>query len=158
MVSRSRAHGASAGRQMGVGLLEVMISVLIMGIGLLGIAAMQATALKNGQSSLERSQAVIQSYAILDAMRANRDAALAGDYNRALTCAPPGTGALAETDVANWITSLETTLGNSPNTCGSINCDGNGVCTVVVQWDDSRAQGNTGAGSTTESVTTVTQL
>src|SRR5690606_8210568 len=67
--------------QAGVGLLEVMISVLILGIGLLGIAAMQATALRNGQSSLERTQAVIQTYAVLDLLRANRTNAIAGYYN-----------------------------------------------------------------------------
>ncbi|WP_447731138.1 type IV pilus modification PilV family protein [Pseudoxanthomonas suwonensis] len=60
-----------------------MISILIMAIGLLGIAAMQATALRNGQSSLERTQAVMQSYAVLDILRANRTAAIAGYYNTA---------------------------------------------------------------------------
>ena len=55
--------------QRGAGLLEVLIAVLVMGIGLLGIAALQATALRNAQSSMERSQAVVQAYAILDSMR-----------------------------------------------------------------------------------------
>lgn len=62
----------------GVGLVEVMISVLVLGVGMLGIAAMQATALRNSQSSLERSQAVIQAYTIFDAMRANLAVATSG--------------------------------------------------------------------------------
>ena len=78
--------------QRGVTLLEVMISVLILGVGILGIAAMQTTALRNSQSSFERSQAVMHSYAIIDAMRANRVAALAGAYNMAMACAAPGLG------------------------------------------------------------------
>lgn len=143
--------------QAGVGLLEVMISVLIMGIGLLGIAAMQATALKNSQSSLERSQAVIQSYAILESMRANRQAAIAGQYNLALTCDPPAAGTLAQSDMNAWIASLETTLGNTPNTCGSIQCNA-ADCTVTVQWDDSRATGNAGAGNSTYRIATRTQI
>ena len=49
-------------------LLEVLIAVLVLAIGLLGIAALQATALRNSQSSLERNQAVIASYTIADAM------------------------------------------------------------------------------------------
>ena len=144
--------------QRGAGLLEVMISILIMGIGLLGIAAMQATALRNSQSSLERSQAVIQTYTILESMRANRTAALAGEYNLAQTCDPPAANAtLAQSDMRAWITSLEQTLGNTANTCGTIACNG-ADCTVTVQWDDSRATGNAGAGAANYRVATRTQL
>lgn len=143
--------------QLGASLLEVMVSVLIMGIGLLGIAAMQATALRNSQSSLERSQAVIQSYAILEAMRANRANAVVGQYNLAMTCNPPAAGTLAQNDLRAWITSLETTLGNTANTCGAIACNA-ADCTVTVQWDDSRGTDNAGAGNTTYRVATRTQL
>ena len=45
--------------QQGMSLLEVLIAVLVLAIGLLGIAALQATALRNSQSSLERNQAVM---------------------------------------------------------------------------------------------------
>ena len=58
-------------------MIEVLVAVLVMGIGLLGVAAMQATALRNNQSALERTQATIQTYSILDAMRANRQRASA---------------------------------------------------------------------------------
>jgi type IV pilus assembly protein PilV len=126
--------------QKGVGLIEVMISVLIMGIGLLGIAAMQATALRNNQSALERTQATIQSYSILDAMRANRIRALAGDYNLARTCTAPGGGTLAQNDLSRWIGSLRTTMGDNDGSCGTIVCnDVTDTCRVTVEWDDSRA-------------------
>ena len=124
--------------QKGVGLIEVMIAVLIMGVGLLGIAAMQATALRNNQSALERTQATIQSYSILDAMRANRTAALADEYNLAKTCTAPAAGTLAQTDLNRWITSLKTTLGDNAGSCGTIACEA-GTCLITVQWDDSRA-------------------
>ena len=91
----------------GVSLIEVLISVLVMGIGMLGIAAMQATALRNNQSALERSQAVVQSYAILDAMRANAVAARAGEYNMAMTGTAPTGATLADTDRADWINALQ---------------------------------------------------
>ena len=124
----------------GLGLIEVLIAVLVLAIGLLGIAAMQATALRNTQSSLERSQAVIQTYAILDAMRANPT----GTYNLAETCtmpATPDTGAnLAAKDISRWLTNLHTAMGDVATTCGSINCVG-GVCTVTVKWDDTRGSG-----------------
>jgi type IV pilus assembly protein PilV len=136
---------ATSLRQQGVGLIEVLISVLILGIGLLGIAAMQATALRNSQGSFERSQAVIQSYSILDAMRANRNAALAGEYalGGGMICEVPASTSLAAADMNRWITSLKNTLGSGVDsdetTCGQVVCTAAGECTVTVQWDDSRA-------------------
>jgi type IV pilus assembly protein PilV len=125
--------------QRGVGLIEVLIAVLVMAIGLLGIAALQATALRNSQSSMERSQAVIQSYTIFDAMRANRAAALdKGEYNIGMTCEVGAATTLAKKDIASWLQSLQRTLG--PTTCGKIECAA-GLCKVSVRWDDSRATG-----------------
>lgn len=136
----------------GIGLIEVMIAVLILGVGILGVAAMQVTALRNNQSALERTQATIQTYSILDAMRANRVAALAGAYNIAETCAAPGGATLAQVDVTRWIGSLKTTLGNNSGTCGTIACSGE-TCAITVKWDDSRAtEGRVaGGGGTVES-------
>ncbi len=144
--------------QRGAGLIEVLIAVLIMGVGLLGVAAMQATALRNSQGALERSQAVVQSYSILDAMRANRDAVAAGGYNTAgIACVAPAAGSLAQTDVRLWITSLKATLGGGNSTCGGINCNGTD-CTVTVQWDDSRSSDGAAAGSATSQITTRARL
>lgn len=136
----------------GVSLIEVLISVLIMGIGMLGIAAMQATALRNNQSALDRSQAVVQSYTILDAMRANRAVALEGGYNTAMTCEAPGSGGLVGNDIDAWLQSLKASMG--PAACGSIDCDANDVCTVTVQWDES----NLKDGSDEQQFATVTQI
>lgn len=151
-------------RMSGVSLLEVLISVLIMGIGMLGIAAMQATALRNSQSSVERSQAVIQSYTIIDAMRANRENALAGAYNTGgWMCSPPTGSGLSATDRAAWLTSLQAALGSSgddgQSVCGEVACN-SGICTVGVRWDDSRAGGSGGtqAGASQYSVETRVQL
>jgi type IV pilus assembly protein PilV len=128
--------------QRGTSLIEVMVSVLVLAIGLLGIAAMQATALRNSGSSLGRSQAVIQSYAVLDAMRGNRTQTLAGGYDMAaLECALPGGAAgadLALNDIDRWITDLKNALG--PDACGRIECAaGAAECQVTIRWDDSRA-------------------
>lgn len=151
----SRLH-SSFGRRAnsrGAGLVEVLIAVLVMAIGLLGIAAMQASALRNSQSALERSQAVVQTYAILDSMRANRSAALAGAYDIGMTCAPPAAGTLVQSDLSRWISAMQDTL--NPSACASIARNGNAF-TVTVRWNDQRA-----SGAATEdpiSVVTRTQL
>ncbi|MCL6713997.1 type IV pilus modification protein PilV [Pseudoxanthomonas sp. z9] len=140
--------------QYGASLIEVLVAVLIMGVGLLGIAAMQSTALRNSQSSLERSQAVIQTYAILDAMRANRAAAIAGAYDMERTCDAPTGASLVDYDRREWINSMEAAMGDAA--CGTINCPAGGTCTITVDWDDSR--GTAISGATTRSVTTTTLL
>lgn len=135
----------------GVGLIEVLVAVLVLAIGLLGVAAMQAMALRNSQSSLERSQGVVHAYTILDAMRANPVQARAGAYNIGMTCVAPGGGSLVSNDLNAWITVLQQNLG--PTACGQVNCVGP-MCTVSVRWDDSRGT----AGSVTQTFTTTSRI
>lgn len=133
--------------QSGFSLIELLIAVLVLAIGLLGVAALQTNALKHNQSALQRSQATMLAYSIMDAMRANRPAAIAGQYNLARSCAPPSGGSgLIAADHRAWIAALKTNLGDFPTTCGEIAC-ASATCTVKVYWDDSR-----GLGGRTEQV------
>lgn len=146
---------AAAHRQAGVSMIEVLIAVLIMGIGLLGMAAMQTTALRNSQSALARSQAAMHAYSILDAMRANADEAVIGQYNLATpTClAPVPDGSLARADLIEWFGDLQANNALGADACAQIACD-SVECSVVVFWDDSRGTG----GVTGQSFTAETQL
>jgi len=58
-------------QQRGVSLIESMIALLVISIGLLGIAALQITAMKQNTSALNHSQAVWIGYNIADRIRAN---------------------------------------------------------------------------------------
>ena len=172
MIRESKCCMASAPamqrQQSGVGLIEVMVSVLVLSVGLLGIAAMQATALRNGQSSLERSQAVIQTYGILDAIRADRANAAAYSTGTMLCSAQTvDTGSSTEEQIAQeqvnqWLASMKVAMGQAGDTttCGQVACVANTIngntCTVTIQWDDSRATNSgTQQGSTTRTTTTV---
>lgn len=139
----------------GVGMIEVLVAVLVLAAGMIGIAAMQMAALKSSQSALDRTQAVVQTYAILDAMRANRDEAIIGRYNIGMTCEAPeaGAGTLAGNDLDYWISSMQDRHVLGPSACGEIDCD-DLECVIRVQWDDSRGQ----AGSDEHVVQTVTRL
>ncbi|ACA11072.1 type IV pilus modification protein PilV [Xylella fastidiosa subsp. morus] len=124
----------------GVSLIEVLISVFILAVGMLGVAAMQVMALRNNDSALQRSHAVIQSYAILEAMRANRSEAIKGSYNtNGMICTAPQANNLVDVDRRDWISNLKAALGDSEHTCGSIFCDDANTCTIQVQWDETRA-------------------
>ncbi len=140
--SPSRRHpGRHA--QRGVSLVEVLVSVLIVTIGLLGAVALQANALRNNQGSFERTQTSILTQGIFDAMRANLAGVTANSYNTGgMVCVAPAAGTLATSDIARWVNNLHAQI--NPGACGSIRCAG-GVCTVSVQWDDSRATGGSDA-------------
>lgn len=140
--------------QRGASLIEVLVAVIIMSIGLLGVAAMQSVTLRNSQGSMERTQAVIQSYTILDAMRANLAAARGGAYD-INSCTVPAAGAtLVQADQRAWIQSLKATLGDSDAVCGTVACAADDVCTITVTWDDTRASG----GVDDYSITTTSRL
>lgn len=144
--------------QRGVGLIEVLIAVLVLSIGFLGIAALQAKSLSTNNSAMARSMAVVASYSILDAMRADRANALAGSYNTATSLAAnacPSAGTLAQTQLNTWCGELGQNLGALASTTGNINCSATGDCTITVTFDESRV-GTTSGGTSNTGVTTIT--
>ena len=151
-MSRPMTPETMSRNQQGVVLLEVLIAVVIMAIGLLGLAGLQARALQTNGSSLQRSQVVLLNYMIIDAMRTDRASAKAGTYNIPKTCNAPSPGALSDNNKQVWLQALKDNLGNTAETCGQIACDAAGNCTITVWWDDARA-----GGSNHESLVTTTR-
>lgn len=144
-------------RQRGVGLVEILVAVLILSIGLLGIGWVQTRALANNNSSMARSAAVIASYSILDAMRADRENAIDNAYDIP-TSSPIKAGScdndadtLAEAQLDNWCIELGNIQGAVDSTTGLITCDDAGACDVVITFDDGRVGAG---GNTTQTVTT----
>ena len=64
--------------QRGVTLIEILITVLVLAVGLLGLAALQGFSLQAGQVSYHRTQATNIGYEVADFARANRSVASAG--------------------------------------------------------------------------------
>ena len=62
--------------QRGVGMIEVLVSILVLGVGALGVATMQLTGLKYNTGSHGRSQAVFMANDMMDRIRANREFAM----------------------------------------------------------------------------------
>ncbi len=146
----SRLGSAHARKMRGISLVEVLVSVVVIAIGLLGIAAMQSVALRGSQSSLESSQAVMQTNAIVEAMRANRINAAA--YNGNWTTPPTATN-LATRDLNEWIAGMQGSAAwqtvaapNLPPVLGPTaqatiaGCPDD--CVITINWDDTRAGGN----------------
>lgn len=113
--------------QRGVTLLEVLVSLLILSLGLLGYAGLQAVTVKNNHNAYLRSQATTMAYNVLDRMRANR-AGISG-YVAAYGAAPSGADALT------WKADLEARL---PYGEAAITYDATtGAATVSIKWFDS---------------------
>lgn len=131
----------------GVSLIEVLVSILLVTLGVLGASAMQTVALRNNQSSYEGTQSTILVQGLLDAMRANPKGVTAGSYDTSgwLCTAAVGT-TLHARDLARWVGNLRDQI--NPSACGKVTCT-TGDCTVFVRWDDSR--GLNGAASKTVS-------
>lgn len=60
-------------RARGVSLIEVLVAILVLAVGLLGLAALQARGLKFNHDAYARSQATLLAYQIMDAMRVRND-------------------------------------------------------------------------------------
>lgn len=125
-------------KQTGFSLLEVLISIFILAIGLLGLAALQTTSLKNNHSAQYRTTATVLTYDIIERMRLNQNA----DYTLLLANDPSG-ATLKDLDLIDWIANIAAEL---PQGDGAVALNGD-IVTVTVQWDDSRGTGGNNAQS-----------
>jgi len=120
------------GKARGFSLLEVLIAILILSIGLLGLASLQSNGMRFNHTAYLRSQATVLSYDIIDAMRANQ---VQADNYATLYTEPASdyTGTTAkDIDLNNWKTQLETLL---PGGQGLISKTGNEF-TIAIQWTE----------------------
>lgn len=144
--------------QSGATLIEVLISLLILAIGLLGMTGLQTVSLRNTQSAYLRTQASIASNDIIERIRANLQGVEANSYDAnagAVTAACNtitgcSAGELAANDIAEWKAALAADLpsgvgtvctDSSPEdgTPGVPACDGIGdLYAVKIWWDEDR--------------------
>jgi type IV pilus assembly protein PilV len=160
-MSTTRVRNLSASsRTCGFTLIEVLVSIVVLSVGLLGIAKLVMFSAHANDSAYLRSRATELAYAILDDMRSNQTGAIAHEYDVALGTAPvnPGFTCVAATacttqqqaqyDVYNWQLRLNANSGISPP--GALPAGRGSVTTsyvsqvtmavITVQWDDSAAQ------------------
>ena len=154
-------------KQRGITIIEVLIAMLILAIGLLGMASLQVRAVQDTTNSSFRSIAIYYANDMADRMRANKDAVAAGGYNvhtggsdKSGTCL-----AVAGCDSANmalhdkweWQQNIAAAL---PAGRGEISV-ATGVYTVEVFWTDRVSQSTAGgvnAGTDETSVSFVFEI
>lgn len=135
-------------KQQGTTLIETMVTMVVLSVGLLGIAAMQTSGLFQNRTGYERSQAVMLTDEILERIRVNQSAAAAGDYDIALSAAAavPASSCLgeaadctpellAENDLALWKARLDDLLGGGDGSVAvSVTAGTATDVQVTVQW------------------------
>lgn len=117
--------------QQGFTLIEILVTMIVMSVGLLGYAGLLTVSVKNNNSAYYRSQATIFADDIIERIRLNR--ALAASFNIAIGSVPVA-GTVPGNELADWKTNISRSL---PAGDGSVAIDLNGNITIVIQWDDS---------------------
>ena len=130
----------------GFSLVESLVALLVLSIGMLGIAALYVESLRSGRTALLRTQAVALAGDMADRIRANPAGQLA--YEDVVTstgtiaaCAPGGAGCtpdnLAHHDKAVWLGTLEAAL---PGAVGTVDVDDSAgipfTYTITVTWSE----------------------
>ncbi len=163
LVLYRRLHrSAHMNKNAGFTLIEVLIAMLVLGVGLLGLAGLQASSLRNNQSAYNRSQATELAYDLADRMRANiagiatytamlptDAAAQANCVTVSTTCT---TNVMAQNDLYQWnlavttalpsgqgFVCLDSTPGDGASAVAA-NCDEAGnTYAIKIWWDDARS-------------------
>lgn len=156
----------------GFSLVEVLVALIVLSVGLLGIAKMEALALASNGVAGRRALAAIEAASLADSMHVNRtywgstasgaDITFAGSQVTGLPDSPAPTceqtsGAacdaphLASYDLQQWANSLNSLL---PVATGSITCNTTTPveCLITISWNEqavaiNSAQAGTGANS-----------
>lgn len=145
-------------KQLGMSLIEAMIALVIISVGLLGIAALQIVALQQNASSQWHSKAVWYSNEMTDRILANNtqfDNYAGIDTSQSysqdcvsLSCSP---AQMLIHDAEDWATRVA----DLPSGKGIITANAGASLTVVVMWDDD-GTGATGEGCSGNAATDLT--
>lgn len=138
---------------MGVGLIEVLVTLLVLSVGLLGMLGLQAKVMQFNQGALYQTRATVLAQDIMDRMRANPQKAglYVSNFDSAVLVATNcsnntvvcSTTELADYDLAEWRNSIISVLPSGKGQILTNNDPTNPVFTITLQYDDSRSVGAT---------------
>ncbi len=146
----------------GFTLFEILVTLIVLSIGLLGLAHLQSRGMEGNHRAYLRSQASLLAYDMVDRMRANMWAVGNGSYdsitakpaNGVATCTDGTAGGctpaeMATNDAFEWYGALTTAL---PSGFGTVVAGAGNLFTVTVMWDDDRtsATGTNCSGADTD--------
>lgn len=135
----------------GFTLLEVLVAIVVISLGLLGLAGLQAATLRNNQIAYYRAIATQQTHDMADRIRANQAGVVAGAYDNLTAVIPADPDCvnnactavqMAVADHSQWNNNNARML---PGGSGTVVGGGAGEYVITVSWNE-----NTEAGSTAQ--------
>lgn len=136
--------------QIGASMLEVLISLVLVSVALLGIAGIQVSAIKDSQGSQFRTVAVVLAADISECMQANGIAAVAGQYavgagvatSSSANCAAAGcdSSQLANYNLNQWQAAVAAQLPQGSWQITHSTTGNPSTYTIVVSWIDRRSK------------------
>lgn len=128
MNSRNSQHPLRARRQRGISIVESLVALVVIAVGMLGIAGLYLTSLQSSRSAKLRAQAVQLAGSIADRIRSNRNGATAYATARygagpaehdceADRCTP---AEIAEDDLAVWLADIRESLPGADRVTGTV--------------------------------------
>lgn len=132
----------------GFGMIEILVSLLVLAIGLLGLASLQTTSLTQSSETRNRSQAILLADDMFERIRANRNdiasyVVAAGNAPACNSAFKVANTSVVTDDISEWQNSLGCLL---PGGNGTIQINGQ-VATVDITWNTNT--GNSDDGSVT---------
>ena len=136
--------------QSGFTLLEVMVAIVVLSLGLLGLAGLQAATLRNNQIAYYRAIAVQQTFDMADRIRANQRGAMDGEYDALDASIPADPGCVASTctpenmavaDHSQWNNNNARML---PGGSGTVASAAGGSFVITMSWNENTETGSTG--------------
>jgi len=162
------AFRRNGGTQRGFSMIEVLISLVLIAVAMLGQAGLQANALRFSKSGSLRMQAVFLSNEMAERMESNKAGAIAGNYvigsasstvlTSATDCmaAPCSSAVLAAYDLAEWTTRVSAVLPSATWQITQTTTGNPSTYSVVITWQDRRADSTRTTYSTTGTTETFT--
>ncbi|MDN6871386.1 type IV pilus modification protein PilV [Pseudomonas citronellolis] len=130
--------------EQGFTLIEVMIALVVLAVGLLGMATLMTTSLQSSQGAYRRSQASLLAYDLVERMRVNRSQAITSDdytlSSGAADASAPSCNSAgctpqqqAQLDMYQWRDALNAALPDATATVTRANVN---QYTVTINWTE----------------------
>jgi type IV pilus assembly protein PilV len=135
-------------------LVEILVAVVVLSVGLLGLAGLQLKGMQVNQGSAFRWQAALLVEDIADRMRADRTSAQNGQYNVTAGVLATTGSATTQAVLQDWWNQVQAQLPGAKATIGPVTAGATAntfSIPITVSWVDTRAQGGSGLSPTKNS-------